>query len=262
MLDANTVNWYYPVGAVSYNHRTQTTITLRSNQSPPRKKNSIGNRESIWSMSRSSLRRLLFLTVNTKSTFQSLLTLTFLSPPLTREAKSKLNRFLIYLQRRLRMELRYIWFMEFQRRGSVHFHILLNVKREKTLHTFIAELWASLAEPLNCSYTSLIGKPRVLQSQDSVRSQHQRPETWQNLRKLKAAQRYVAKYALKKEQKNPPAWLGMTGRFWGSDRQTGKIDWGEFETWAISDDGLRDFLMAQGSQTCNLAIIPKYNFKF
>jgi len=52
----------------------------------------------------------------------------------------------------------------------------------------------------------------------------------------------------------------LTGRFWGTDRETGKIDWSEFEATAITEDQLRQYLAIDNHPTKNFDVLPKYLF--
>jgi len=72
----------------------------------------------------------------------------------------------------------------------------------------------------------------------------------------------VAKYALKKEQKIAPRWLIWTGRFWGTDRETGKVKWSEFETIPATEDNIRDYLRVIDHPTKDFEVLPKYLFNF
>src|SRR5262245_42277700 len=136
MIEPTLLNLRYPVSAIALNPATRTARVMRVSKVqniPP----GSGNKKHIRSLSRSSLNKLAWTVINTSSKFTSILTLTYLCPPTIRAAKNHLNRFLQLLHRKLKQDLRYIWFLEFQRSGKVHYHILLNIPYNKQLHTFI-----------------------------------------------------------------------------------------------------------------------------
>jgi len=65
---------------------------------------------------------------------------------------------------------------------------------------------------------------------------------------------------MKEEQKIAPKWLVWTGRFWGADRETGKVDYSEFETIPATEDDLRQYLKTFGHKAAGFDILPKYLF--
>lgn len=261
-LSPDTLNKYFPIGAVVINRETKAAVVMRKGSLNGTSPQTFGNKKAIRFLSQSSLNELLFLTVNTASKFQSLLTLTFLSPPLAAQAKVHLNKFLVYLRRKIGTTLRYLWFMEFQLRGAIHFHILLNQKYQKPLHMSMAEYWGRCTEPLNVGYYSLV-KCKNLMTQETVIAFHKDERgVWENIRKKDGMIRYVAKYAMKTTQKKPPKWLNLTGRFWGSDRKTGNIDWAKFEVKPMNEETMRMILSDQDHPTKDFDVIPKYLFNF
>ena len=261
-LSASTVNKYFPVGALVINKETRSAMVMRkggmNGTSPPNS----GNRKPIKCLSQSSLNELMWLVTNTNTTFQSLLTLTFLSPPLASQAKSYLNRFLTFLRRKSETELRYIWFMEFQRRGAVHFHLLLNLSYQEQLHMSMAEYWGKCIEPLNVGYSSLVDYKQRMTQETVILFHKDDRGVWENIRMKDGMTRYVAKYALKREQKIPPPWMKLTGRFWGCDRETGKLDWSKFDVHPMNEDTLRMILEEQKHKTKDFDVLPKFLFNF
>lgn len=45
-----------------------------------------------------------------------------------------------------------------------------------------------------------------------------RAKAWEPIRKPDGAKRYITKYVLKAQQKNPPEWFVSVGRFWGKTK--------------------------------------------
>jgi hypothetical protein len=85
------------------------------------------------------------------------------------------------------------WFMEFQKRGAVHFHVFLTgeVPKEK-----VAKAWNRIAGQ---------NDPDHLKAGTRI----------ETLRELHAAGAYAAKYLKKQEQKEVPEGFSNVGRFWG-----------------------------------------------
>jgi len=86
------------------------------------------------------------------------------------------------------------WFMEFQERGAVHYHLFTNFDFDKH---FVSQLWY-----------------RICNTNDE---RHLRAGT--RVEKLKCGRAgtisYASKYAAKQEQKNVPDCVKNAGRFWG-----------------------------------------------
>lgn len=146
--------------------------------------------------------------------------------------------------------------------GAIHFHILLDIPQCKLLQTRIAAFWAKLQQPLNVCYSTLKGKRRVLMTQESVKKVHEHPKTWENLKHPEGAARYCLKYATKPYQKFPPSWMKLTGRFWGTDRETGEIDYSQWETIPIGESDLRTFLWAFDHRVKKWDVLPKIIWNF
>lgn len=56
--------------------------------------------------------------------------------------------------------------------------------------------------------------------------------------------------------------MRITGRFWGADHKTSRINWDEFETTPITEDQLRQYLWTFDHKTKKFDVIPKYLFNF
>ena len=153
-------------------------------------------------MSDDSLRRLAFVANNADCEFPSMITLTYPSefPCSGVEVKRHLNHFLLCLKRHLGKVL-YLWFLEFQKRGAPHFHILLSVGLpEDRWDRGLEYAWLS-----NTWY-------RVVGSGDE---KHLQAGTrWEDLREVEGGRHYVVKYASKTYQKQVPGGFRDVGRFW------------------------------------------------
>jgi hypothetical protein len=56
--------------------------------------------------------------------------------------------------------------------------------------------------------------------------------------------------------------MKLTGRFWGTDTETGKINEADFETYDITEKQLRDYLWVFDHRMKKSDVIPKYLFNF
>lgn len=258
MLNASTVNSYSPVAAISVNKRTGTAIVHRKSTMRPPPKNQTGNKKAIRYLSQSSLNKLALTVLNTSTQFVSMLTLTYLSFPSGKQAKSDLNRLLQWLGRKAKRALGYLWFMEFTRKGRIHFHVLLDLTPSPELLTSLSIYWSELTEPFGKEYTN--SKGERMTTREAVRRVHSHKKTWEPIRLKDGAKRYALKYALKTRQKQVPEGFDLVGRFWGTDRETGKIDWSEFETTIITEKQLREYLWLDNHPTKKFDVIPKYLF--
>lgn len=183
-------------------------------------------RGNVESLSKRSLSRLALLVSSSSIVFRSLLTLTYGQnfPVTGKECKFHLNKMLTYMKRCFG-DFDYFWVMEFQSRGSPHFHIGLSIPvSDVCQRETLAEIWSGIVEEGNWPYTVVkppYGKGNAafgLNTRDAVLMQHRRKKTWENIRKQDGAKRYVIKYATKLKQKTVPKWFKQTGRFWGTSR--------------------------------------------
>ena len=167
-------------------------------------------RGEVVELSRKSLGRLAFRAKLASRQFKSLITLTYATAPTSGKTAKRHLRMMLQRLRRMSRDIRYLWFVEFQRRGAVHFHILTNIEvQAAATRSRWWRAWAAATTDNERDYEN------VLYVHD------RRGHGWQNLRSPEAAARYVSKYALKKEQKLVPKGYGNCGRFWGNSRNLG-----------------------------------------
>lgn len=85
-----------------------------------------GLRQNIYAFSRASRRRLLqfMARLKTRKIRATFVTLTFKGCPSAKEAKEALKRFTMRVRRKFE-EVSGVWRMEYQERGSIHFHMLM-----------------------------------------------------------------------------------------------------------------------------------------
>lgn len=173
-----------------YKNDVRLTYTQES------KRPTSGGKKKQKMLSAKSVKRLAFYAQNTGVQFTDFLTLTYPRdfPTNGKEVKRHLNTFLSWL-RSANSGLEYLWFLEFQKRGAPHFHIMVNVdmvsrKKEVSIRWY-----------------------ETVQSGDV---KHLKAGTnTQRIRKSDGAARYTAKYASKQYQKVVPDDYRDVGRFWG-----------------------------------------------
>lgn len=173
-----------------------------------------------------------------------MLTLTFCQIPHDgRDVKKALNTVLTYL-RRTYAPLDYIWFLEFQKRGSPHFHVLLNIGPGDLVG--LSDVWV---------------RAQKLSPADALKAYRvtTHESTWQQVRKSDGAKRYLLKYALKTYQKNVPLAYQNVGRFWGASRSIASSC--AMGTWQDAGEGdVRAILRVLRPTLAHQELLPKYIF--
>lgn len=158
-------------------------------------------RTEIKEFSKASRRRLAFVASNTDIEFTSMLTLTYprLFPSDGKSVKRNLKMFLQALQRKVNA-LEYLWFLEFQKRGAPHIHLLLQgVCVNRSMQLWVSETWYRLCAT---------GDERHLRAGTRL----------ERIREPDGARHYAVKYAFKMQQKAVPKPYRNVGRFWGHSK--------------------------------------------
>lgn len=158
-------------------------------------------RSEVTTFSKASRQRLAFVASNTDVRFTSMITLTYPRefPSDGKEVKRNLNAFLVTLRRKAE-GLEYLWFLEFQRRGAPHIHLLLRgVRVYKPMQRWVSETWYRLCAT---------GDERHLRAGTRL----------ELIRKPDGARNYCVKYAFKMKQKVVPELYRNIGRFWGHSK--------------------------------------------
>lgn len=158
-------------------------------------------RGEIVEFTKRSRQRLAFIACNTDIEFTSMITLTYPKeyPQDGQVVKRHFRAFLQALRRKVE-HLFYLWFIEFQKRGAPHYHVLV---RGLPVNDDTKE-W--------CSQTWY----RICESGDE---KHLRAGTrLEQVRKPGGARRYAVKYSFKMAQKRVPEAYRNVGRFWGHSK--------------------------------------------
>lgn len=159
----------------------------------------VSKRGAVNAFSDASRKRLKFTVLNSKPLVSQFGMSYHLSTPDGAESKRHLGVFLKGL-RDYYPAAGYLWILEFQSRGTVHFHLFLTLPVGRELHNFLAESWHRIAEPDSSSHL------RVHLHEKNFIAWDMRGGS------------YVCKYLDKRAQKYVPDGYGWAGRFWGSSR--------------------------------------------
>ena len=164
-----------------------------------------------------SRKRLAFVASNTDIMFTSMLTLTYPRqfPNDGKDVKRNLNAFLVALRRKT-PEVSMLWFLEFQRRGAPHIHIMLRgVRVWRPMQLWASETWHRIVDS---------GDLRHLAAGTRL----------ERVRNPNGARNYAVKYAYKMRQKVVPPDYRNVGRFWGHSRDVRPVL--RSETQCTNDD--------------------------
>ena len=145
-----------------------------------------------------SRRRLAFVASNTDVRFETMITLTYPREFTTDGAKVKRDLQAMIRWCRHRDELcQYLWFLEFQKRGAPHIHLLLDSAVSVfTPKKDVSGAWYRIVESGDKKH--LVAGTRT-----------------EKLRSTDGGTKYAVKYAMKMYQKEVPTEYQNVGRFWG-----------------------------------------------
>ncbi len=154
-------------------------------------------RGEVVAFTKKSRQRLAFVASNTSIEFLSMLTLTYPRdyPSDGRLVKKHLNSMLGRLRRKY-APLDYLWFLEFQKRGAPHMHLLLTPDIRRSDQEWASSTWYKLVKS---------GDRKHLAAGTN----------WETVHTPNGAKHYAVKYAMKMAQKHVPKGYRDVGRFWG-----------------------------------------------
>jgi hypothetical protein len=255
-MEASTLNAVYPISkAMIYKNgivlERECLLQDRSR----------GKRGSIVKLSGHSYIRLAFTAAQSTVAFQSMLTLTYGEqfPVYGLEVKKHLRLMMQWLVRRFG-SYSYLWFLEFQRRGAMHIHLLTTLPAPgENRRRMMANKWASIQDLQDWPYSRIRDKKLFHVKQSSL-DFNEHPTVWEPIKKIDGGQRYAVKYATKAYQKKPPTWIKAPGRFWGC---SGDVK--PSTPSAIVDtceDDIRQFLVAIHHPCADFPVLPKYLLRF
>jgi len=183
-------------------------VVIGSNLKTPPYPNRQRVRGEVREFSADSRARLNWVATQADVEWKSMITLTYAKhyPKKFKDFKADLNYFLVAMRRRL-VPVKYLWFMEFQSRGAVHFHILLTKPPVRAHWEYLSPKWCGCVIGWG-------GKAEWARWFNSFN----RGKFWIEADKPGGLARYASKYALKIDQKKLPDSITGAGRFWGCSR--------------------------------------------
>jgi len=164
-----------------------------------------------------SRKRLAFVASNTDVMFTSMLTLTYPRqfPNDGDDVKRNLKAFREALRRKV-PGVSMLWFLEFQRRGAPHIHIMLRgVRVYKAMQHWVSETWYRIVDSGDARHLAAGTQLARVRTQNGARN-------------------YCVKYAHKMRQKVVPPDYRNVGRFWGHSRDVRPVM--RCETQCTNDD--------------------------
>lgn len=156
--------------------------------------------------SKKSRQRLAFVASNTETAFRTMVTLTYPKdyPSNGKEVKRHLDAFLKWLRRETG-GMDYLWFLEFQKRGAPHYHIIYDTPFPRT-----RPMQAALRYRVSCAWYRIVQSGDIKHLSAGCRTERIRSEY--------GARNYCVKYAFKMKQKCVPEGYRNIGRLWGASR--------------------------------------------
>lgn len=215
-----------------------------------------GSRGEITKFSENSRKKLAFYASNFAGAWKSMVTLTYARdyPTDGRVIKKDLNRFLSLIRKHLKY-VKYLWFLEFQKRGAPHCHILLNFSYSVQLGRVLSESWSKTVIRGRDYDKKYINWVYWFNGESRKPKETTGTQFWQNAKSEGGLSHYAVKYASKMEQKEVPSRYRNVGRFWGCSRDlidyVCEMYYGEFANQPIARDIFPDK---------PLSGLPKYIF--
>ena len=202
----------------------QDVVVVR-NGTPSRNEPPIRGEIRQWS--KKSRQRLAFVATNSDVSFRTMVTLTYPSeyPSDGQQVKRHLDTFLKWLRRETG-GLSYLWFLEFQKRGAPHFHIIYDTPFPRT-----RPMQAALRYRVSCAWYRIVGSGDIKHLSAGCRTERIRTE--------KGARNYCVKYCFKMKQKTVPSEYRNVGRLWGASRDVLPV---ARETVQCTEDDVRSIL--------------------
>lgn len=189
-----------------------------------------GARNQVTELTRGALARLAFVASNTMVDLSEMVTLTYPAefPGSGKVVKRHLNHFLTWCRRfakRIGRPFSYLWFLEFQKRGAPHVHLLT---------TDICLTTRAGRQLLSYRWYKMVSSGDRKHARAGTRAE--------KLRSADGARHYVVKYASKPEQKVVPEQFENVGRFWGCSRDIPPAPLGTLRKPEITEQQVRELL--------------------
>jgi hypothetical protein len=186
-----------------------------------------------------------------------MLTLTYLCPPVSgRKAKADLKGAIQWVRRRCEKEIDYVWWTEFTVAHSIHFHVLLSCLPNSDDIRDFSLYWLARTDQGDGRYCDL-RKRRELSVRESILRVNNHRKTWERIREIDGAKRYVMKDACKPYQKEVPVWFQDIGRFWGASRNV-RQNREEPVILQCTEDELREILVQNKRSAGTWDVLPRH----
>jgi len=246
------IEFLFPITSVLVHRGGHLTVQRSARFPPP--KSSAGNRKQITKLSKKSLKELNHTMQCTNIEFCSMATLTYprFYPRGGKETKKDFAYMLRWFKK---FSDNYLWFLEFQKRGAPHFHLLLETSCiTPAMRVGLAFRWIDRVVGQEYWWSNVPAGEQTTELRkffnfaigDSV---------WELIKSPDGARRYVAKYAQKPAQKQVPLGYSDVGRFWGATADVRRIDGVEVD---CDEKGLRLLLEKQGHIASSWDFVPKH----
>lgn len=162
-------------------------------------------RGEVYEFSDDSRRRLAFVAANTRANFALLITLTYPRdfPSDGLLVRKHRKAFLEWTRRRWSGSL-YLWFLEWQKRGAPHIHVLLDVTRSAPDIDAVARAWYRIVASGDLKHLAAGTRTEGVRNPGGLRN-------------------YVVKEATKTRQKIVPKEYRNVGRLWGHSRAVAPV---------------------------------------
>lgn len=218
-----------------------------------------GERKPIVKLTNTALARLAWTSQTTQTKFHSMLTMTYgkYYPENGKQVKEDI-RMLIQFLKRQNYTRNYLWFLEFQKRGAPHVHVMVQADAiTPKMRVGLATWWMDRQINSEWMFDHNFPDDIVLGEAAKLFKFNVRYEVWSTIRKPDGWRRYVMKYACKTNQKDVPEDFQNVGRFWGCDQETRPrtdliVD--------ITEDEARDWLRGKGHKAAEWGVLPKHLF--
>lgn len=210
-------------------------------------------RGKIKMQSKKSLLRLMFLMQSTQLEFASMLTLTYprfypLDGLIVKQDVAAI------VQRLRRSKIEYLWFLEFQKRGAPHIHILTDQRAITPRMRVDYGLYWTARIALSDWFNKLCPADAYDEEVMKMAKFNTHFKVWQFIRSRDGARNYVTKYASKERQKQVPPRYHNIGRFWGSTRALRPPG----ITFDLTEEDIERYLVDQGHPAASYDLVPRY----
>lgn len=262
MDKAEVINTVYPVTGVR-KIKGGVLVLKRTPIAKLKNQHICGKRERITKMTSKSISNLVGVIQTTEVSFKSMITLTYGSPwPKDGQiVKEDVHVYTQWLRKRYKSH--YLWFLEFQKRGAPHLHVLLEqgeltpkmrvdagikwVERSAGASWFIDAYGDGGYAQYNKALVDML----------KVATHY---KTWERLKHKEGAKRYVTKYASKQYQKEVPEGYRNVGRFWGCSDAVSEAFRSSGIELDVTDEEVRRYLAENEHKAADWEVLPQVIF--